>query len=91
MNLSYKVDFGGGNTIEWLYDAAGIKLRKTVKENSVVRYTQDYVGGIEYRDSEVEAIYIFVKYARKLNIIIKLVVFVLLCYLCLMFLWHTTV
>ncbi|MEM9888494.1 MAG: RHS repeat-associated core domain-containing protein [Bacteroidota bacterium] len=57
MNLPYKVDFGGGNTIEWLYDAAGIKLRKTVKENSVVRYTQDYVGGIEYRDSEVEAIY----------------------------------
>jgi hypothetical protein len=47
----------GSNTIEVLYDAAGTKLRKTVKTGSTVNYTQDYIGGIEYRDGAREAIY----------------------------------
>ncbi len=46
-----------GNSIEILYDAAGSKLRKTVKTGSTTNYTQDYIGGIEYRDGVREAIY----------------------------------
>ncbi|MBK8563183.1 MAG: RHS repeat-associated core domain-containing protein [Saprospiraceae bacterium] len=46
-----------GNSVEILYDAAGAKLRKTVKTGATVNYTQDYIGGIEYRDNVREAIY----------------------------------
>lgn len=52
--------FTGGaqsNTIEILYDATGTKLRKTVKTGTTTNYTQDYLGGIEYRDGVREAIY----------------------------------
>jgi RHS repeat-associated protein len=35
----------------------GNKLRKTVVNNGVLQYTQDYVGGIEYRSGALEAIY----------------------------------
>jgi RHS repeat-associated protein len=45
------------NTIEILYDAAGTKLRKTVKTGTTTNYTQDYLGGIEYRDGTRESIY----------------------------------
>lgn len=45
------------NTIEIRYDAAGTKLRKTVKTGSTTNYTQDYLSGIEYRDGAREAIY----------------------------------
>jgi len=34
----------GSSTIEVLYDAAGTKLRKTVKTGTTVNYTQDYIG-----------------------------------------------
>ena len=40
-----------------MYDAGGNKLRKTVVQNGVTQYTQDYVSGIEYRNSVLEAIY----------------------------------
>ena len=40
-----------------MYDAAGTKLRKVVKDNGVTVYTQDYAGGIEYRSGKLEAIY----------------------------------
>jgi len=46
-----------GNSVEILYDAAGTKLKKTVKTGATVNYTQDYIGGIEYRDAVREAIY----------------------------------
>ncbi len=46
-----------GNSVEILYNAAGTKLRKTVKTGATVNYTQDYIGGIEYRDNVREAIY----------------------------------
>jgi RHS repeat-associated protein len=44
-------------TIAFLYDAGGNKLRKTVVDNGVTQYTQDYVGGIEYRNSVLESIF----------------------------------
>lgn len=46
------ITFTTGNTIEFLYDAAGTKLRKTVKVGATVQYIQDYLpGGIEYRQT----------------------------------------
>jgi RHS repeat-associated protein len=50
LNLPTVITFTTGNTIEFLYDAAGTKLRKTVKVGATVQYIQDYLpGGIEYR------------------------------------------
>lgn len=57
LNLPEKFDFGNNNTIELLYDAQGNKLRKTVKTNNVVTFTQDYLDGIELKNNAVEAIY----------------------------------
>ena len=46
------ITFTTGNTIEFLYDAAGTKLRKTVKVGATVQYIQDYLpSGIEYRQT----------------------------------------
>jgi len=39
----------GTKTIDVLYTASGQKLRKTVTDNGVLQYRQDYVSGIEYR------------------------------------------
>ncbi len=53
LNLPKKMTFslpsGADQTIDILYDGSGRKLRKTVKDAGVLVYTQDYVGGIEYR------------------------------------------
>ncbi|MBK6947169.1 MAG: hypothetical protein IPH16_02970 [Haliscomenobacter sp.] len=57
------ITFSTGNTIEIVYDAAGNKLRKIVKQGATVQYEQDYSGGIEYRKTpaagtfRIEAIY----------------------------------
>jgi RHS repeat-associated protein len=52
LNLPTLITFTTGNTIEFLYDAAGTKLRKTVKVGATVQYVQDYLpGGIEYRQT----------------------------------------
>ena len=52
LNLPTVITFASGNTIEFLYDASGMKLRKTVKVGATVQYVQDYLpGGIEYRQS----------------------------------------
>jgi RHS repeat-associated protein len=57
------ITFTTGNTIEFLYDAAGTKLRKTVKVGATIQYVQDYLpGGIEYRQNgtgvkRVESVY----------------------------------
>ncbi|MBK8043254.1 MAG: hypothetical protein IPK21_11740 [Haliscomenobacter sp.] len=57
------ITFSSGNTIEIIYDAAGNKLRKIVKQGATVQYEQDYSGGIEYRKTpaagtfRIEAIY----------------------------------
>jgi hypothetical protein len=48
LNLPYK--FQGGGTIEWLYDASGIKhQKKTSGGPPDENYTKDYILGIEYR------------------------------------------
>ncbi len=59
LNLPTTITFTGGNAINFLYDAGGNKLRKTVSGST--SYVQDYVGGIEYRTAAsvttLEAIY----------------------------------
>ena len=63
LNLPKLITFSSGNTIEIIYDAAGNKLRKIVKQGATVQYEQDYSGGIEYRKTpaagtfRIEAIY----------------------------------
>jgi RHS repeat-associated protein len=41
-------------SIEFIYDATGAKLRKTVFVNSVATETRDYVNGIEYKDNVLD-------------------------------------
>jgi RHS repeat-associated protein len=55
LNLPTTITFTGGNAINFMYDAGGTKLRKTVSGST--SYVQDYVGGIEYKGSVLEAIY----------------------------------
>ena len=47
--MTFPVAAGVNNTIEIIYDGTGRKLRKIVKNANLPQYTQDYVGGIEYR------------------------------------------
>ncbi|MGJ1362749.1 RHS repeat domain-containing protein, partial [Sphingobacterium spiritivorum] len=59
MNLSYnhlnlpQQVTGGGNTITYLYDAGGNKLRKTANTTG----QRDYAGGIEYQNGVIELIH----------------------------------
>jgi RHS repeat-associated protein len=57
LNLPKMFTFAGGKTIEILYDAAGTKLKKTVKTGAVTNLKQEYLSGIEYRRDTIEAIY----------------------------------
>jgi YD repeat-containing protein len=57
LNLPTLITFTGNRTIAFLYDAGGNKLRKTVVNNGVTQYVQNYVGGIEYRNGVLEGIF----------------------------------
>ncbi|MGJ1421039.1 RHS repeat domain-containing protein [Sphingobacterium spiritivorum] len=52
LNLPQQVT-GGGNTITYLYDAGGNKLRKTANTSG----QRDYTGGIEYQNGVMELIH----------------------------------
>ncbi|MCK5148087.1 DNRLRE domain-containing protein [bacterium] len=54
LNLPEVVDYGSGNRIEWVYNAGGAKLRKTVYNNSSVAYIKDYTGGAVYTDQTLD-------------------------------------
>jgi RHS repeat-associated protein len=56
LNLPVTVDFGNGNRIEWVYDAGGAKLRKTVFHENEESYFQDYLGGISWRTTFTDGI-----------------------------------
>jgi len=52
LNLPTLITFAGGSKkIELLYSGNGAKLRKTVSENNVLQYRQDYNSGLEYRST----------------------------------------
>ncbi len=57
LNLPTTITFTNSRSIGFMYDAGGNKLRKTVVDNGVTQYTQDYVGGIEYRNGVIESIF----------------------------------
>ncbi|MEM7035456.1 MAG: DUF6443 domain-containing protein, partial [Bacteroidota bacterium] len=54
MNLPESVDFGGGKEILWLYDAAGARLKKVVKEAGQSDRIREYVGEAVYQDGALE-------------------------------------
>ncbi|WP_243739926.1 DUF6443 domain-containing protein [Flavobacterium chryseum] len=53
LNLPKKITFGTGNTIEYIYNAAGQKLEKIVKEGTTTTNT-NYLGGFQYKDNILE-------------------------------------
>jgi RHS repeat-associated protein len=58
LNLPSIISFGDGRMITWLYDAAGVKLQKQAYDDTDgTTNTHDYIGGIEYQDNVLEAIY----------------------------------
>ncbi|MCT8340593.1 DUF6443 domain-containing protein [Flavobacteriaceae bacterium TK19130] len=54
LNLPAKVTFGSQGDIEYIYDASGVKLKKTVKEGTTVTGTTDYMDGFQYNDGELD-------------------------------------
>ncbi len=59
LNLPITITFTGSRSITFMYDAGGNKLRKTVVQGGTTPSTtiQDYVGGFEYKNNVLEAIY----------------------------------
>ena len=58
LNLPEKVlSTDSTKVIEWLYDATGVKLRKTVLLNGDTLLKHDYLSGLEFRNDTLEAIY----------------------------------
>jgi RHS repeat-associated protein len=57
LNLPQTITFTGGRSIEFVYDATGMKLRKTVKAPNVADVVTDYMDGFEYKDGTLEKIY----------------------------------
>ncbi|MCE7996504.1 MAG: hypothetical protein HEP71_31320 [Roseivirga sp.] len=53
LNLPEMVTFTGGRSITYTYDAAGIKLTKSVNDNGSIK-TTDYVGGFIYEDDVMQ-------------------------------------
>jgi RHS repeat-associated protein len=63
LNLPMKIvitkpnDAANSGSIEFVYDATGVKLRKTVKySNGSVKETWDYVNGVEYKNQILQRV-----------------------------------
>ncbi|MEM8909457.1 MAG: RHS repeat-associated core domain-containing protein, partial [Bacteroidota bacterium] len=57
LNLPQQIEFAGHQQIEWIYDTAGRKWGKIVKENGTILQQKEYIGAIEYTNGHLEAIY----------------------------------
>ena len=57
LNLPERIEFDSCKFVEIQYDAVGMKLSKVTKAGAIQITRQDYVGGIEYRNGELEAVY----------------------------------
>ncbi len=53
LNLPQTVTFTGNRTINYVYDAAGIKLAKITNDDGTIK-TTDYVGGFIYEDGVLQ-------------------------------------
>ena len=56
LNLPKKITFGTPGRIEYIYNAAGQKLEKFVKDKDGVVTRTNYLGGFQYRYSEGQSI-----------------------------------
>ncbi|MDW7692337.1 hypothetical protein R9208_10835 [Flammeovirgaceae bacterium SG7u.132] len=56
-SLPELIDFGSGNTIQYRYDAAGVKLQKKVFENGVPVKVTDYLGGFHYEEDTLRFVH----------------------------------
>jgi len=56
LNLPMKVDFGNGNYLLYIYDAAGIKLAQEVYENNTLMKRTDYIEEFIYEDDVLQFI-----------------------------------
>jgi RHS repeat-associated protein len=56
LNLPLVITFTSNNRIEFIYDATGAKLRKTVFTNNVATEKRDYVNGVEYKNDILDRI-----------------------------------
>jgi RHS repeat-associated protein len=54
LNLPVEIDFGSGKKILYLYDANGVKLRKTVENSPGYPVTTDYSGMFVYTDNSLD-------------------------------------
>jgi RHS repeat-associated protein len=54
LNLPYKIEFENNRRIYYLYDANGIKLKKTYYEDNRLMTTTDYSGMFIYKDGHIE-------------------------------------
>lgn len=54
LNLPATINFVGGHRIEYMYDATGIKLRKTVVEVGGSSKVTDYINGFTYGDNNLQ-------------------------------------
>ena len=51
LNLPTKIQYATGQVIDWVYDAAGVKLYKNTNDGNNNTFRKDYVGGVEYTQS----------------------------------------
>ncbi len=56
MNLPEKITFGNGNTIRYMYDASGTKLRQQTLVNDVPGVQTDYSAGFVYENQTLDFI-----------------------------------
>ncbi|MBK7870714.1 MAG: hypothetical protein IPJ74_08520 [Saprospiraceae bacterium] len=57
LNLPERIEFADCKTIEFTYDAGGNKLRKDLKNGTMLLVTHDYLVVSNTKGSELEAIY----------------------------------
>ena len=57
LNLPNIVEAEDCKILEFTYDASGAKLSKKVRDGNKIVSQHDYIGGIEYQNGEIEAMY----------------------------------
>jgi len=51
LNLPIRITFGTNGTIEYLYNAVGLKVKKTVTESTTAPVATDYLSGFQYKNN----------------------------------------
>lgn len=56
LNLPETIFFDNDRRIEFIYDATGMKLRKSIYKGGVLKETRDYMDGFEYVNDKIDRI-----------------------------------